>query len=190
MEVPGGHNNKFFVCLYEALGTAMLILSLNLSKGDAIAIGLALFSAIVVFGPVSGAHFNPATTTSVFFKEGLEKAGKNCVFYLLIVFSQIVGGIVGVLIAYGCQHKNDENQLEPGIAFLCPPTTMAFKNEDDKYECRPMSGTAAFNMILAESMATFLYVSVILSVKYFHRGPDVLKAFAIGGCLLGMIYMI
>ena len=37
---------------------------------------------------------------------------------------------------------------------------------------------AAFNMLLAEALATFLLASVILSVKYFHRGPDVLKAFA------------
>ena len=49
---------------------------------------------------------------------------------------------------------------------------------------------AAFNMVLAEALATFLLASVILSVKYFHRGPDVLKAFAIGTCLLGMICMI
>jgi len=87
MEVPGGHNNKLFVCLYEALGTAMLLLSINLSQGDATAVGLTLFSSIVVFGPVCGAHFNPAVTTAVFIKEGLQKAGANFLFYLLIVFS-------------------------------------------------------------------------------------------------------
>ena len=58
------------------------------------------------------------------------------------------------------------------------------------YECMPMDGTSAVSMLLSETMATFLFISVILSVKYFHRGPDVLKAFAVGGCLLGMIYMI
>ena len=62
--------------------------------------------------------------------------------------------------------------------------------DDNTYSCEPLDGTATVNMLLAETMATFLYASVILSVKYFHRGPDVLKAFAIGGCLLGMYLMI
>jgi len=31
MEVPGGSDNKFFVCLYEALGAALLIFTVNAS---------------------------------------------------------------------------------------------------------------------------------------------------------------
>jgi|TARA_B110000285_G_C14967103_1_gene534644 hypothetical protein len=29
MEVPGGHQNKMIVCLYEMIGTATLIIAVN-----------------------------------------------------------------------------------------------------------------------------------------------------------------
>ena len=109
----------------------------------------------------------------------------------------MIGATIGVLTARACQHRSRcprdslDYTLVPGIAILCPPIEMAKQSsEQGIYLCEPLDSTSAVSMLLSEAMATFLFVSVILSVKYFHRGPDVLKAFAVGGCLLGMIYMI
>ena len=99
MEVPGGHQNKALVCLYEALGTATLLLAINwTSGGNPYAISITIFAAIVVFGSVSGAHFNPAVTIAVLIKNG--KIAKDLPFAVMIIVSQIVGGFIGVLTAF------------------------------------------------------------------------------------------
>lgn len=64
------HNNKCFVCLYEMIGTAVLIGALNLSGGKAEAVSIALFCIAIFLGPVSGGHVNPAVTLAVFIAEG------------------------------------------------------------------------------------------------------------------------
>ena len=90
MEVPGGHDNKIFVCLYEFLGAALLIFTVNASQSGAfppIAIGLALFAGINMWGAVCGAHFNPAVSIAVFIKEGTGKMSRNAGFMLMIWFS-------------------------------------------------------------------------------------------------------
>ena len=70
MEVPGGKDRKLFVCLYELVGTAVLICALNISGGSAEAVGIALFTIAIFIGPVSGGHVNPAVSLAVFIKEG------------------------------------------------------------------------------------------------------------------------
>lgn len=76
MEVPGGHQNKAIVCLYEMIGTATLIIAVNwgvdlkTANFQPISVGLTLFANISILGPVSGGHFNPAVTMGVFIKEG------------------------------------------------------------------------------------------------------------------------
>ena len=65
MEVEGGRNNKFIVCIYEAIGTAFLINSMNWCGKNSQAIGLTYFANVMMFGPVSGGHFNPAITFGV-----------------------------------------------------------------------------------------------------------------------------
>ena len=43
---------------------------------------------------------------------------------------------------------------------------------------------------MSEAVATFIFISVILSVKYHNGGTDILNALAVGGTLFGMISMI
>ena len=96
-------------------------------------------AAIVVFGPLCGANFNPAVTVSVFMMEGRAKAAQNCLFCLMIIASQIVGCILGVAISYGCMSYNDATeQLEPAVVLLCPPPHAArIDTETGAYECAP-----------------------------------------------------
>ncbi|MBV9833591.1 MAG: aquaporin family protein [Alphaproteobacteria bacterium] len=97
--------------LAEFVGTALLlaavvgsgIMAERLSGGNvgvallanAIATGGALYALIIMLGPVSGAHFNPAVTVALAVA-GL--AERRCVLPYALV--QIVGGIVGVWLAH------------------------------------------------------------------------------------------
>lgn len=63
--------------------------------GNTIPTGAILYVAITVFGPISGAHFNPAVTLTFLLRREitLRDAG-------LYVLTQIAAGILGVLVAH------------------------------------------------------------------------------------------
>ena len=63
--------------------------------GNTIPTGSILIVLILVFGPISGAHFNPAVTLSFALRR--EIATRDALLY---VGTQVVGGICGVLIAH------------------------------------------------------------------------------------------
>lgn len=63
--------------------------------GNTIPTGAILFVLIAVFGPVSGAHFNPAVTLAFRVRRELDSA--TAAVYVL---AQIAGAIAGVLIAH------------------------------------------------------------------------------------------
>lgn len=95
----------------EALGTAFLlaavigsgIMAQRLSGGNgALALlcntlptGAILTVLILIFGPVSGAHLNPAVTLSFAFRQGLPWPTA-----LVYIASQLAGGILGVWAAH------------------------------------------------------------------------------------------
>ncbi len=97
--------------LAEALGTALLlaavvgsgIMAERLAGGNvaiallanAIATGGALFALIVMFGPISGAHFNPVVTLALTFRR--ESPAK---WVLPFLAAQVVGAIAGVWLAH------------------------------------------------------------------------------------------
>lgn len=107
MEVPQGHKNMTAVCLYELLGTALLLISINWSAAfnngmhslQPFAIGLLLTANIMMFGAISGGHFNPAVTTGVLIRESSNIA-HNIPYYIVIVISQILGACVGCFIVF------------------------------------------------------------------------------------------
>jgi glycerol uptake facilitator-like aquaporin len=101
----------------EALGTGLLLATVigsgimgerlaggNVALallGNTLATGAMLAVLITMFGPISGAHFNPAVT-AVFAIRG-EIARRDVAGYLT---AQIVGGILGVLVAHGMFEEN------------------------------------------------------------------------------------
>ncbi|WP_455373275.1 aquaporin [Limibacillus halophilus] len=95
----------------EALGTFFLLATVvgsgimgeNLAGGNAaiallgntIATGAILAVLILVFGPISGAHFNPAVTLAFLLRREI-KGGEA----LLFVGAQLLGGLLGMLAAH------------------------------------------------------------------------------------------
>src|SRR5688572_10015569 len=95
----------------EALGTALLLAAVvgsgvmgeALADGNAaiallantIATGAALVVLILVFGPISGAHFNPAVTLAVASQGGLR--WRDVPSYIGV---QIAGAFAGVAVAH------------------------------------------------------------------------------------------
>jgi arsenate reductase len=96
--------------LAEFLGTALLVMAVvgsgimaqTMTKdiglqllANAVATGGALFGLITIFGPISGASFNPVVSTVDFF---IEKSSSPLQLALDIV-SQVLGAITGCIIA-------------------------------------------------------------------------------------------
>ncbi len=95
----------------ETLGTGLLvaavvgsgIMAAKLSGGnDALALlcntiptGAILIVLIIVFGGISGAHFNPAVTAAFWMRK--ELSGKEAVSFIA---AQVIGGILGTLAAH------------------------------------------------------------------------------------------
>lgn len=63
--------------------------------GNTIATGAMLVVLITIFGPVSGAHFNPAVTVAFMLRREIEKREA-----LIFIVVQILGGVLGMLVAH------------------------------------------------------------------------------------------
>lgn len=79
------------------------------------AVGLALASAMVSTGFVSGAQFNPAVTVAAIVKDSLEgnQSAKLLIKHILYIFVQIAGAFVGASFAYAITKKT--NYIDIGV---------------------------------------------------------------------------
>ena len=66
-------------------GTAFLVYAVNISGGNPIAIAFALFTIILIGGPISGGHFNPAVTTGYFISQKYYE--DNGILFVMILVS-------------------------------------------------------------------------------------------------------
>lgn len=64
--------------------------------GNTIATGSILYVLITVFGPISGAHFNPAVTIAMLISKKISI--KDALIFIIL---QILGAALGVMIAHG-----------------------------------------------------------------------------------------
>ena len=146
-------------CLFEFIGTFVLVLlgcgvvacvSLRKSKGEGagwvvvtLAWGLAVMCGVLIAGPYTGAHLNPAVTL------GLAAAGKFPWEYVLpYIVSQIAGGILGAVIVYVFYKDHFDATAEAETKLGVFPTIPAIKNYRRNMIC--------------EIVGTFILVLVIL----------------------------
>jgi len=69
MEIYNAIPHKPIVFIYEFLGTCFLIYAINIQLGTVFGVyGIAfmLFAFLLIAGPITGAHFNPAVTLGVY----------------------------------------------------------------------------------------------------------------------------
>lgn len=151
----------FVECVFEFLGTLVLVLlgcgvvacvSLRKSKGEGggwivvtLAWGLAVFCGVLIAGPWSGAHLNPAVTL------GLAAAGKfpwEDVGPFIV--AQILGGILGAVLVYVFYKDHfdatDGEQSKLGVFVTIPAIPNKTRN------------------LICEIIGTFILVLVILFI--------------------------
>ena len=83
MEVPGNERKWLLVSVYEMLGTAFFVYCILASMGNPLAVVVGLFSSIIIFGGITGGHFNPAVSIGVFIANG--KHLINLLFLVMII---------------------------------------------------------------------------------------------------------
>jgi glycerol uptake facilitator-like aquaporin len=84
--------------------------------GNTIATGAILVVLILMFGQLSGAHFNPAVTLAFAIRK--EIGPLESAQYVVV---QIIGGILGMMIA----HAMFDNPLFDGSENLLPPSDLS-----------------------------------------------------------------
>jgi len=188
MEVKGGKDRKMVVCLYELIGTCLLLLAVNWGGPAADRVAIMLFCIIMLIGRVTGAHVNPAVTMGVLITQAgseEENFGKNLPFALLIWAAQCIGAVLGCLLSRTGAHNGTGGWIG-GFGTLCP------KNFYHNGNCNAGDGTFSFFMM--EMVGTFIFVSVILSAKRMNGatcdGGDIINAGTVATALYGVLCMI
>ena len=182
-----GHDRKFTVCLCEALGTALFVYGILINGADNAGVAASLFASVLIFGGVTGGHFNPAVTLGVYFQEA-DFFG-NLIFMLEIIIAQFFGGLMAVGMAWVSLYDSKTMQeTEKWTAVICPKANLT---EDAK--CDGLADgnfTLNINTLVNEITCTFIFVSVILMVKGKHTSPTtdgIAGAMAVVATLMGMI---
>lgn len=124
----------------EFLGTALLVAAVvgsgimaeRLSSGNValallantLATGAALVALILTFGPISGAHFNPAVSLADAMEGGLTWSD-----FLLYVIAQCAGGVAGTILAhamFGLPCVTLSHHVRSGVAQVLSEFIAAF----------------------------------------------------------------
>ena len=192
MEIQGTRSvvNRLHVCFLEMVGTMFILISFNLStkpgasvgQSQPVAVGFTVFLTTLFLGSLSGGHFNPAVSFAVLIKQRNFKT--NLPFFVSIMASQIAGAVVGACIVWGFNSKDTVGTgtaptLYPGISVLCP---VEERSDGPVPHCDQAS--ASGQIFLAETICTFIFVSVFYTVKFNHRPHDhILTSIVIGAAM-------
>ncbi|WP_048648987.1 MIP family channel protein [Nitratireductor soli] len=111
--------------------------------GIALSFGIAVIAMAYAIGPVSGAHLNPAVTLGAFLSGRLP--AKDVAPYMV---AQVVGGILGAAVLWVIASGNAAGA----------PAVLAANGWD------AANGYSMGSAFIAEAVATFIFVTVILGV--------------------------
>lgn len=156
------------------LGTAALAMVINLSSADGggifqlPAICSCLLCNVIIFGPVSGCHVNPAITVAQLLGYvGTPVFKRKSLFAFAMLAGQFIGAGLGCFVVYCMSITNaDARTITPKPALLCPHPD--FSKEGNL--CAVLAGGHA-RIFLAEMVFTGIFVTTILSLIY-HKNLD------------------
>lgn len=169
MEVNFGKKHKGLVLIYEAMGTGILIFSVNMTNGNVLQpllICFGLMASINILGPVSGGHFNPAVTMSILMGYlGTPEFVQNAIFAVMIAAAQTGGAFLGCFMVYLCTVKDTTAMtIRPPPVSLCPQSMTPITINQDYDICD--GSNQYWNMFLVEVIGTFIFTSSVLSIVY------------------------
>jgi aquaporin Z len=162
--------------MYELIGTMFLVLTINATNGNAVGIGMTLFFLLLLLGPITGGHMNPAVSIGVFINRPID--GVSCIHLVNAWIAQVVGGIIGMLIMVemlsdGTLSPADREAMFP---HLTPRTHFYWQS------------------FFIECFCTFIFVMAVIIVKDVRTGASVhggnpwLACFTIASTLTAMIF--
>jgi aquaporin Z len=138
--------------------------------GVALAFGLTVLTGAYAFGPVSGAHFNPAVTIGLW--AGGRFPSRNVFPY---VVTQVIGAVVASGVLYVIASGRAGFDLAAGFA-------------SNGYGVHSPGGYSMGAALLTEVVMTFMFLIVILGATH-HRAPAGFAGIAIG-LALTLIHLI
>ena len=97
METDLRKEDRKIIFLYEFGGTALILYAINIA-GNPVAVVFSIMAAVLVCGPITGAHFNPAVSTACLISHINPKDALNS--FVLMVVAEISGALFGVLLAF------------------------------------------------------------------------------------------
>jgi aquaporin Z len=142
---------SFTVFIYEFIGTFTLVGVINATKGNAPAIGLTLFFLLLLCGPITGAHFNPAVTLGVWLNKVRSEANAGSVTFQMVnmMAAQVAGALAGMCVFLQVlDHLNGEKVI----------------NRED-FPHLKASTQSAGQAEFVEMFCTFIFVAANLLVK-------------------------
>lgn len=135
-----------FMLVFGVIGTALFFTSDDMKAlSVALAVGLAVMTAAYAVGSISGGHFNPAVTL------GAAAAGRaRWADVLPYWVAQIVGGVLATLTL--------------GLFGLLSGTSLDFGAVSNGFDAHSPAGFSLGSVLVAEIIATMLFVLIILGV--------------------------
>lgn len=172
MEVASSADRKPLVFIYEALGTMLFVYSILLT-GNPISISFSLFASIILFGSITGGHFNPAVTLAVYIKEA--KFRENLGWLGLVILAQLCGAFMAQLLTELTLFEGKLGTIPAdNVATLCPqhPANLEWPETSicDGFEDGEFN--LDFQVLVNEALLTAVFVSVILMVKGMRTSPS------------------
>ena len=182
MEVASGRRNLAIILMYECLCAMMLLYTICMTAGSYVGKFGVIFTVmglVLISAPITGAHFNPAITLSVYISN--KDWRKEWDLFIYVSLAAFVGAWWGCSLAWIALYNPDAE-----------PTSKAGIPLSEVVVLQPGVGLSLGNAFFIEALTTFVFVYSVLLVKTSTLSPSdsaILTAFGCCQTLLAMVIL-